>query len=198
MADSVEAEYIQEKPEEKKTPATSEEIVLHHKTGAPIKIVRGEGGKFKKQQKSMPKTQDVTRLLRNLMLQPAAPNGKLGKESRSRIRAIFDNIYDIAVMSPEQPVLDKFGNLVLDKDGNIVTVKDAKIAMAAVQAFKELGARIYGAPSKSEEELDAMKKDGVKIVVIAPPEMMNRDVVEEKPREQLEPKFIEGEFSTKT
>lgn len=186
---------VSEQPEPEK-PAVTEEIILHPANGAPVKRLRGEGGKFQKQPKAMPKSLDVTRLMRNLMLQPADPNGKLGKKAQTRIRQMFDNVFAVATMSPEQPVFDRLGNPVLDKDGNPLTVKDAKIAMASVQAFKELMLRTYGTPSKSEEELDAMKKDGVKIVIIAPPEMVNRVVVEEKPREQLKPAFIDGEFTT--
>lgn len=79
------------------------------------------------------------------------------------------------------------------KHGVPLTVKDAKLAMASTQAFKELMLRAYGMPSKSDEEIDAMKKDGVKIVIIAPPEMVNKDIVVETTREKLVPSFIEGE-----
>jgi uncharacterized tellurite resistance protein B-like protein len=163
------------------------------------KRVRGEGGKFKKQKTTMPKTLDVTRLLRNLLLQSVAgPDGKMRKGDKTRIRAMFDNIFEIASMSPEQPVFDKFGNPIVDENGKAVTAKDAKIAMASVQAFKELMSRAYGMPSKSDEEMDALKTQGVKIVVIAPPNMMDKEVYEEKPKEKLVPAFIDAEIVTKS
>jgi hypothetical protein len=93
-------------------------------------------------------------------------------------------------------VFDKFGNLVLKEDGYPLMVVDAKIRMAAVQAFKEIMLRADGKYATSEEDLEAQKNHGVKIIVIeAPPNMMNREVIEEKPKEKLTPSFIEGEFS---
>ena len=129
------------------------------------------------------------------------------KGDRTRFRKMFDNIFSIASMSPESPVFDKLGNVVwstppvVDDEGKIVkhgvplTVKDAKLSMASTQAFKELMLRAYGMPSRSDEELDALKEQGVKIVIITPPEeMVNKEVVEEKPKEKLTPSFIEAEI----
>jgi hypothetical protein len=108
---------------------------------------------------------------------------------------MFDNIVLIASTSPHQPVLDKLGHPIRLADGSYLTVMDAKCAMASVQAFKELSLRAYGAPSKSEEEIEAMQTQGVKIVVLTPPEfMINKQITEEKPREKLTPSFIEAEI----
>ena len=79
-------------------------------------------------------------------------------------------------------------------DGTQRTYFSDKIAGVAVQAFDKLALRVYGAYNKSDEELDAMKSQGVKFVVIAPPDMMNREVIEDKPKEALKPAFLEGEF----
>jgi hypothetical protein len=55
--------------------------------------------------------------------------------------------------------------------------------------------RAYGMPTKSDEEMEAMKTQGVKVVILQHPEMMDKKVYEEKPREALVPAFIEGEFT---
>jgi len=175
-------------------PGVSEEIVLHPKSGQPVRINRGDGGKFVKQKKTMPPSADITRLMRNLLLQAeAGPDGKMSRGDKTRIRRMFDNVLDIATTSPNQPVLDKLGNPLLDSEGQVITVKDAKMAMASVKAFEALMLRAYGAPSKSEEEIDALKTQGVKMVIVMPPEMMNKEVREEKPREKLAPSFISAE-----
>jgi len=63
-----------------------------------------------------------------------------------------------------------------------------------VQAFKELMLRAYGMPSKSDEEMDALKTQAVKVVILQHPDMMDKKVYEEKPRETLVPAFIEAEI----
>jgi hypothetical protein len=177
------------KPE--KTPAPSEQMILHHESHTPVKVFRNEKGKFVRSPKTMPKTADVTRLMRNLLNAPVTGE----KSSESRFREMFDNIVLIASTSPHQPVLDKLGHPIRLADGSYLTVMDAKCAMASVQAFKELSLRAYGAPSKSEEEIEAMQTQGVKIVVLTPPEfMINKQITEEKPREKLTPSFIEAEI----
>ncbi len=172
-------------------PSSSEEAFQRH--GDLVIVKRKPDGTFAKRPKTPPKSADITRLMRNLLKQPEKDAaGRITRDSRSRFLKMFENIFKIATLSPEQPLMDKFGNPMLDADGNVVTVKDAKIAMASVQAFKELMARAYGMPSKSDEELEAQKQAGVKIVVISPPpELMNRGVTEEKPREALVPRFAE-------
>lgn len=179
---------------EEKTPAVSIEMVRHLGTENLSKRIRGEGGKFVKQPKTMPKSLDVTRILRNLLNQPLTDaDGKMVRGGATRLRKMFDNIFTIASMDPEQPVFDKFGNLVY-VDGKPLTQKDAKIAMASVQAFKELMLRAYGMPSKSDEEMDALKTQAVKVVILQHPDMMDKKVYEEKPRETLVPAFIEAEI----
>lgn len=189
------------------TPAVTEQIVKYE-TGRVSTVLRGEGGKFQKKKKSTPKSQEIVRYMRELLLKAeAGPDGRMTKGDRTRFRKMFDNIFSIASMSPESPVFDKFGNVVwstppvVDDEGKVVmhgvplTVKDAKIAMASTQAFKELMLRAYGMPSRSDEELDALKEHGVKVVVITPPvEMVNKEIVEEKPRGKLTPSFIDAEI----
>jgi hypothetical protein len=191
--------YSEEKdqgtPGQKIAPTVTEEIVKKP-TGELVKVVRGAGGKFQKQKKTMPKSEDMTRLIRNLLAQPmAGPDGKMRRGDISRARMILDNIVAIAAESPHQVVLDKFGHPIMltDEHGDQrpMTTFDAKAAMSSTQAFKELWLRGYGMPSKSDEELEAQKMHGVKIVILQHPEMMNKEVVEDKPKAALEPAFAE-------
>ena len=137
-------------------PAIREEIIKRP-TGEFITMNRGAGGQFVKKARTMPKSLDVTRLMRKLLASPVAnANGKFDKGAESRIKQMFDNIFEIAATNPNQPLQDKFGNAVLDEKGKVVTYMDAKCAMASVQAFKELMLRAYGMPSKSDEEMEAL------------------------------------------
>ncbi len=181
-------------------PVESVEIVKHQGNAEHLtKRIRGEKGKFVKQKKTMPKSEDMTRLIRNLLAQPmAGPDGEMRKGDITRARMILDNIVQIASNDPNGILLDKFGKPIMLKrqDGSEypATVFDAKAAMASNQAFKELWLRAYGMPSKSDEELEAQKAHGVKIVILQHPEMMNKEVVEDKPKEQLKPAFIDAEI----
>ena len=192
MSDSA-AEKPSGLPVEK--PAIREEIIKRP-TGEFVTMNRGAGGQFVKKARTMPKSFDVTRLMRTLLSTPVAnSDGKMDKGAKTRFVKMFESVYTIVTTDPNQPVRDKLGNVMYDSEtGKPVTMYDAKIAMASIQGFKELMLRAYGMPSKSDEEMDAMKTQGVKIVVITPPaEMMNQTVKEDKPRERLVPAFIEGE-----
>ncbi len=193
------SENNSEKPEEIKTPAkpeTTTEIVLHHITGMPTTRIRGANGKYVKQKSTAGTSKNRRDALRNLLDAGfAGPDGKFKRGGKSRFQLILDNQIKNAMMDASQPVLDKFGNPVM-VDEKPVMIVDPKIMMASTQAFKEIMLRADGKYATSEEDLEAQKLHGVKIVVITPPpEMMNREVVEEKPREKLLPSFIEGKFS---
>jgi ABC-type xylose transport system substrate-binding protein len=85
--------------------------------------------------------------------------------------------------------------VILLEDGKPLTYKDAKMAMASVQAFKELMLRAHGEAPKNDAEIEALQTQGVKILVITPPaEMMRREILTEPEHTKLEPKFIEGEI----
>jgi hypothetical protein len=179
-------------PGEEKTPGTTEEIIKHYVSGEPVRIVRGKGGKFAKQKTTAASSSQARDVLRNLLEQAeAGPDGRMRRGDKSRYRKILDNQIKNAMMDAERPILDKMGNPIII-DGKPLTAVDPKVMMASTQAFKELTLRAYGAPSKSDEEIEAMKTQGVKVVVIAPPEMLNKEVVEEKPKEKLVPSFIDA------
>lgn len=178
-------------------PVTTKEVVRHQGNPNMLTVrLRGEKGQFVKQKKTMPKSEDMTRLIRNLLNQPeAGPDGKMRKGDISRARKILDNIVRIASTDPNQLLLDRAGKPIMhtDKDGHEypLTMFDAKSAMASTQAFKELWLRGFGMPSKSDEELEAQRVQGVKIVILQHPEMMDKTVVEDAPKPALQPAFAE-------
>ena len=100
---------------------------------------------------------------------------------------------DIATASFQEVVLDKAGQPILI-DGKPLTVKDAKMAMASVKAYEALMARVYGKIQPGDEELDALKVAGVKVVIVSAPDLKNNTVIEDKPREVIKPSFIEAEI----
>ena len=187
MEDSVEKKPEQQGTE--KAPVESVEMVRHMGTDKLTKRIRGENGKFVRQPKTMPKSEDMTRYIRNVLNRAEAnDDGVITKGSKSIINRMVKNITKNAMTDAEQPVYDKMGN-------QVGTAVDPKIMMAAAQNFKEIMLRGYGAPSKSDEELNAMKTQSVKVIVIQPPaEMVNREVIEDKPREKLEPAFLDAEI----
>lgn len=137
----------------------------------------------------MPKSEDMTRYIRNVLNRAEAnEDGKITRGSKSRINRMVSNIIRNAEMDAVQPIYDKMGN-------QVGTAVDPKIMMASAQNFKEIMLRGYGAPSKSDEELNAMKMQKVSVVIITPPaEFMNKEVKEDKPREPLEPAFLDAEI----
>ena len=186
MEDSVEKKPEQQGTE--KSPVESVEMVRHMGTDKLTKRIRGEDGKYKKQPKTMPKSEDMTRYIRNVLNRAEAnEDGVVTKGSKSIINRMVKNITKNAMTDAEQPVYDKMGN-------QVGTAVDPKIMMAAAQNFKEIMLRGYGAPSKSDEELNAMKLQTVKVVIMQHPEMMDKTVVEDKPHEKPVPAFIDAEI----
>ena len=192
------ADSEKEKPGSEKTPEIHEELILHPESGEFVKANRKANGRFAKKSREMPSSLEVTRLMRTLLNQAeTGPDGHIIKGTHSRFRKMFDKIFEIATCGFEQPVKDKHGDVIMLPNGQPLTYKDAKMAMASVQAFKELMLRAHGEAPKNDAELEALQTQGVKIVIIQPPaEMMNRTVVEDKPRPALKPEFLEGEFVT--
>ena len=179
-----------------KSPVESVEIVKHMGNAEHLtKRIRGEGGKFKKQPKTKPKSEDMTRYIRNVLNRAEAnEDGTITRGSKSVIHRMVKNITKNAMMDAERPVFDKLGNPVCDADGNPIKVVDPKVMTASAVNFKEIMLRGYGMPSKSDEELEAQKTQGVKIVILQHPEMMDKNVVEDKPKEALKPAFIDAEI----
>lgn len=68
---------------------------------------------------------------------------------------------------------------------------DPKAMMAAVKAFEVLRTSALGKPAPSEQELDKLTANPIKVVVIQAPKLMYPEVVEEKPMETLVPAWVE-------
>ena len=187
MEDSV--EKPSDNPEKK---PQGESIEMVRNNSKLSKRIRGEGGKFQKQPKTMPKSEDMTRYLRNVLNRAEAnEDGTITKGSKSRISKAFNNVLKNAEMPAEQPMRDKLGNQLFNKNGSPIMIVDPKIMMASAQNLKEAMLISYGTPKKSDEELNAMKTQTVKVVILQHPELMDKTVYEEKPRPKLEPAFAE-------
>jgi hypothetical protein len=98
---------------------------------------------------------------------------------------IIDNLAKNACASAETPVFDRLGNVIM-VDGKPLTVKDAKAMMASAKSFDTLLKASLGNPKPVEEQ------HRVAIVIVGQVEnMMNKEVVEDKPRPPLRPSFAE-------
>src|ERR1035437_3610865 len=186
------AEDSVEKTSEQPVSKPAESVEMVRNNSKLSKRIRGEGGKFQKQPKTMPKSEDMTRYLRNVLNRAEAnEDGTITKGSKSRISKMTNNIIKNAEMNAERPVFDKLGNIVLDEEGRVVTAVDPKVMMASAQNYKEIMLRAYGTPQKSDEEINALKTQTVKVVILQHPELMDKTVYEEKPKPKLEPAFAE-------
>jgi hypothetical protein len=98
---------------------------------------------------------------------------------------IINNLAKNARASAETPVFDKLGNVIM-VDGKPLTVKDAKAMMASAKSFDTLLKASLGNPKPVQEQ------HRVAIVIVGQVEnMMNKEVVEDKPRPPLRPSFAE-------
>jgi hypothetical protein len=63
--------------------------------------------------------------------------------------------------------------------------------MASVKAYEIMMRRALGKEAPSEQELDKLTTQPVKVVVIQAPQLMHPEIQEEKPQEVLKPSFAE-------
>lgn len=177
MADDSVKQDIPATPEEKPTGPVS---MIVPKFGGGVREILKDPvtGKIVAKPKRMVSTLEVTRLGRKFLDMQVPNDKKLGTRAKKRIEQLFETMYEIATS--------------VDKDS------DPKDKMAAVQAFKEITLRIYGKPTISDEEKDALERAGVKIVVIPAPVLMNPAVVPEHQQVEkpVKPSFIEAEYIT--
>lgn len=167
----------------KPSPPGTTEITIQRK-GVPVTLLVNEKGKFVHKPKPMPEAKDVTRLMRRLLIElEAGEDGRVTSKSKNRLRRMLDNMIDIATADSH--------TIMFDKKGNAITVRDAKMAMASVKAFEALMARAYGKVSPGDDEMDAMKLAGIKIVVVTPPDNLKPM---EDTQKNLRPSFIEAEI----
>jgi len=66
---------------------------------------------------------------------------------------------------------------------------DSKFAGVKVQAADTLWLHFKGKPSTSEQDLEALKHDGIKVVIVQPPDLMHSEITEEKKEEKKVPSF---------
>lgn len=175
MADDSEVkEETPAAPVEEKPTGPISMIVRAPNGGVREMLKDPETGKIVAKPKRMVTTLEITRLGRKFLdLQVPAGKDIKGKYKK-RIEKMFDAMYEIATSEEAK--------------------NDPKFAMAAVQAFKELSLRVYGKPTISDEEKDALQRAGVRIVVIPAPALMNPQVHEEKREEKSKsPSFLLAE-----
>jgi hypothetical protein len=167
-------------PEEKLQARPVEEVMV--RSGRIVKLNRGEGGKFTHKSKTMPPSKEFTRLTRNLMLTKVVDKeGNIIKGTKTKYEMMFENLMCIAMgVDTVFP-------------GGVTIYRDAKQDMASAQAYKIATDRGLGALPKSEEELEAMNTQEVRVVLITQPNMDGKVVREELPRPKLQPAFLEAE-----
>lgn len=158
--------------EENKSEVTT--LVVPNPKGTGVReILKGADGKFVKKPRRMITTLEITRMGRKLMNMPTGE--KVGKRDINRFQKLFLTLYEIAT--------------------NENSKTDAKFAMASVQAAKELMLRVGGKPSSSDEEIEAFKQSGIKVILLSTPELMHPQLVEgETKKEKLKPSFIDAEI----
>jgi hypothetical protein len=166
-----------EGPVENKPTGPLEIVVKNNNGTLGTRLKDPKTGKFLKKPKPMPDAKEVTRLMRTLLnsaegeLDSATGKVRVVKGTKTRFRKMFDNMIRIASNEDNDP----------------------KAMMAAVKAFEVVALRALGKPSASDEELEALKVSGVKVVIIQPPELQHREVLEERSHDKLTPSFIEAE-----
>lgn len=164
------AELPVEKPAEEK-PQGPTEIVLRNHNGTFRTQRRGDGGKFVKGQPKMIPTQQVTAMLRKWAHIKYSPTGKLTKESKSRYEEMVESLRKIVMGESDM---------------------DPKSQMAAVSAFTALDLRLHGKHSVSDEDREALKTHGIKVVIVQTPTSVPE--VQDRPKAPTKPSWLEGEI----
>lgn len=160
--------------EMKNVPSGVTALVVRNPDGVTTSVrLKNEKGQFVKKPRPLPDAREVTRLMRTLLNQaegvydPETKRTKVLQGEKSRFRKMFDNMVRIA-----------------SNDGD-----DPKAMMAAVKAFEVLALRALGKPSVSDEEMEALKVSGVKVILVQPPQLMHDEFKED----HKEPQFIQAE-----
>lgn len=69
---------------------------------------------------------------------------------------------------------------------------DAKAMMAAVKAFEAIRLSALGKPAPSEQELDKLQTQPVKVIIVQAPQLMHPDLQEEKRETKTKPAFADA------
>lgn len=139
-------------------------LVVLNKNGTIREALKDEKGRFVKKAKPLIPTIEFTRAERKKL-----NSVRSDKDGLTEYMVAFMNILRIAQNSDNDP----------------------KAMMAAVKAFEILRTSALGKPAPSEQELDKLTTQPVRVVVIQAPQLMHPEVVEEKTKETLRPSFAE-------
>jgi hypothetical protein len=129
-------------------------------------VLKNAKGQFVKKPKPLIPTIEFTRRERKKLYSPSKDKGKEGLTEHD---VAFLNMLRIAQNEDSDP----------------------KAMMAAVKAYEILMRRALGKEAPSEQELDKLTSQAVKVVVIQAPQLMHPEIIEEKPQEVLKPSFAE-------
>jgi len=125
-------------------------------------VQKDNKGRFLKKVKPLPPTVEFTRAERKALLQA-------GEQGLTEYMQTFMNIVRIAQYDGE----------------------DAKSKMAAVKAFEALRLSALGKPAPSEQELEKLETQPVRVIMVTAPAGVRP--MEEKPKEKTKPSFIDAE-----
>jgi hypothetical protein len=164
MADSAE-----QKPEgsaEEKS-LVPQEITIRNPDGTyGTRLKDPTSGKFLKKHRGMPSSREMTKLGRKILTKRL----KIDEHNYTSVfEAMTQHMTDIA---------------------RGVAEGDPKAHMASVQAYKIVLERLIGKIPPSDEELEAQQSNGVRVIIIQPPKLMNDQLKENPP----EPKFLPAEI----
>jgi hypothetical protein len=154
------------KPISQELPEGTSLVVVKTKEGGVREMLRSDKGHFVKKPKPLIPTIEFTRRIRKILY---SPSKEKGKEGLSECDVATLNMLRIA-QNPDS---------------------DPKAMMAAAKAYEILMRRGLGKEDPSEQELDKLTHQAVKVVVIQAPQLMHPEIIEEKPKELLKPSFAE-------
>ena len=144
-------------------PGTALEIV-RTKEGGTREMIRNEKGHFVKKPKPLIPTIEFTRKERKIL---------------NRVRSDRDN------MSEHEIAFMNILRIAQNEDS------DPKAMMAAVKAYEIVRNSALGKIAPSEQEMDKLTTQPVRVVVIQAPQLMHPEVQEERAQELLKPSFAE-------
>src|SRR5271165_6054350 len=153
MSDS---EQKPEEPVEEKSLVPQEITVRNPDGSLSTRLKDPSSGKFVKKDKAMPSSKAMTKLGRKIL------TGRIKLDEGGAYTSVFEAMTRYMT----QIAMGK-------AEG------DPKGHMAAVQAYKVVLERLVGKVPPSEEELEALSFSGVKVVIIQPPQLQNKEVLKE-------------------
>lgn len=146
-------------------------LAVRNPDGSVRMAKKDSKGRFVKSGPKLIPTIEITALARKWLHTKYSDTGKITKESKTRFEEMQQCMFEIASGKSKL---------------------DPKSQQAAVCAYEALMLRAHGKPSINDEEKDALRQAGVRVVLVPAP--VGLPVVNEQPREALEkPAFIDAE-----